>query len=119
MSDIPSTPMDLRVLTSFMNQLFVPLDKLMDFNQMNWQQLQTSYQIIIERYQRLLSSLNESHDQTLLFPFKPTGTKLMYPNVYLRSKSEPFIEDYLNQLQGIDYEYDAEIEAALLLFEEQ
>ena len=114
-----STPIDLRVLNSFLNQLYVPLEKLMDFNSMNWQQLQTSYQIIVERYQRLINCIDEPHEQTLLYPFRPTGTKQMYPNVYLRSRPEPFIDEYLNQLKGIEFDYDAEIDAALLLFEEQ
>eukprot|EP00834_Sanchytrium_tribonematis_P000524 NODE_9_length_64580_cov_1.431941.p51 type:complete len:118 gc:universal NODE_9_length_64580_cov_1.431941:25849-26202(+) len=113
--------LDLNGITSQLNQLHGPLEQLVEFNTMNWQQIQSSYQIIIERFQRLIDGIGENLEQTLLYPFKPTGTKALYPMVYLRSKPEPFIEDYLNDLKGVDTseEYDAEIEAALLLFEEE
>eukprot|EP00835_Amoeboradix_gromovi_P000845 NODE_31_length_32452_cov_0.352672.p25 type:complete len:117 gc:universal NODE_31_length_32452_cov_0.352672:8729-9079(+) len=114
-----STPMDLRVFTSFLNQLYAPLEKLMGWQDFTWQQLQTSYQTIVERYQRLMNNLGEAQEQTLLYPFKPTGTKTIYPNVYLRSKHEPFIDEYLMSLQGIEYDYDSEIDDTLLLFEAQ
>ncbi len=112
--------MDLRSLQATVNQLYNPLEKLLEFKNMNWPMMQVNYQTIVERIRRIIENLDENHDQTLLFPFKPTGMKSLYPNVYLRSKPEPFIEEYVDNLQGVipQSQYDSTIDAALLLFEE-
>ena len=112
--DMPPT---WHALSTQVEQVISSLGQLEQYKMLPWEQSQAAYQAVIEKTNRILGHLDESHHQILCYPLQPTGVKALYPNVYLRTKPEPFVDAYMSQLSAEERQYDKDIHDALLLFE--